>query len=338
MIYLFHGEDELTRSEELAKAKKRLGEPALASLNTTVFDGRKMNLVSLIQTCDALPFMSERRLVIVEDFWSRFEPPKGSKAKEKQPKISTADTALITGLQEYLPRLPKTTLLAFVESQTLSPTNPIFTTLPSDKKQVYVKECKPLAERDLGRWIEQRMKAKGGEIAPQAACELARFVGNELRLLDQELEKLLAYVGFQRPVTVSDVHKLVNEAQTNNVFALVDAIGLRRRERAVRYLHELLESGASPAYLLSMIERQFRILLQVKELQAQKFPPSQIQASLEISHAFIVEKSLKQAQNFSMERLESIYSQLAEVEQTIKTGQIDELLALDLLAVELCAG
>nr|MBC7244040.1 DNA polymerase III subunit delta [Chloroflexota bacterium] len=338
MLYLFHGEDEFTRSEALAKAKKSLGDPIVAGLNTTVFDGRKINLVTLIQACDALPFMSERRLVIVEEFWSKFEPPKEGKLRDKQPKISEADEAFFEGLKQYLPRLPETTYLAFVESRSLSPTNPVFRTLPLDKKWVYVKEFTPPAERDLGRWIEQRMKAKGGKITPQAAHALACLVGSELRVLDQELEKLLAYANFQRTVTLNDVHELVNEARTYNVFALVNAIGLRQRENAVRYLHKLLESGAAPAYLLTMIERQFRILLQVTELQSQGVKRAQIQKTLEIRHAFIVDKASEQAEKFSIERLESIYRRLAEVEQAIKTGQMDELLALDLLVVELCAG
>jgi len=337
MLYLFHGEDEFTRSAELAKLKERLGDPAMASLNMTVLDGRKVNLAALIQTCNTLPFMSDRRLVIVEDFWSRFELREGSRAKERQPQISAADAAFIKGLLEYLPRLPQTTRLVFIESRSLRPTNPVFSALPADKKQVYTKEFSPPAERDLGLWVEQRMKAKGGTITAQAAHELARLIGSDLRQLDQELEKLLAYANFQRPVTINDVHNLVSAKQLADVFDLVDAIGLRGGERAMRSLHELLDGGAPPLYLLSMIERQFRILLQVKELGAQGTSVAQMQKALGISHTFIIEKSLRQAQNFSMAQLESIYAHLAEVEQDIKTGEISELLALDLLVAELCA-
>ncbi|MBC7261917.1 MAG: DNA polymerase III subunit delta, partial [Chloroflexi bacterium] len=336
--YLFHGEDELTRSEELARWKTKLGDPALASLNTTILDGRKLDLSVLTRACETLPFMAERRVVIVENFWSKFEPPKESRGKEKRLRISATDAALIRELQQYLLKVPETTHLLFLESQALSQDNPAFHTLPTDKRRAYIKEFKPPMGDDLWRWIEQRMKNKGGAIMPQAAKELARLVGNELRQLDQELEKLVAYVNFQRPVTVTDVHKVASITLTGNIFALVDAIGLRQRERAIRCLHELLESGASPSYLLTMIERQFRILLQVKEMQAQRVAPSEMQTTLGISHAFIIEKSLRQTRNFTLERLEAILNRLAEVEQAIKTGQMDELLALDLLVVELCGG
>jgi DNA polymerase-3 subunit delta len=337
MLYLLHGTDEFTRSEELGKLKQKLGDPTVVSLNTTVLDGRKMTLAALVQTCDALPFMAKRRLVIVENFWSRFEPAEGSKSKEKPPKAPASDTALVKGLLEYLPRLPETTGLVFVESRSLHKANPAFNAVPSDqKKTAYVKEFNPPEEGELGRWVERRMKAKGGEIMPQAAQELARFTGGDLRQLDQELDKLWAHANFARPVSITDVHNLVNATQTDNVFALVDAIGLRQRERAMRVLHELLEAGAAPAYLLTMIERQFRILLQVKDMQARGCSSAEMQKTLGIRHSFIIDKSVRQAQNFSMATLESIYGRLADVEQKIKTGEIEDLLALDLLVIELC--
>jgi DNA polymerase-3 subunit delta len=337
VLYLLHGADEFTRSEKIAELKQKLGDPAVVSLNTTVLDGRKMTLPTLIQACDALPFMAKRRLVIVEGFWSRFEPTEGSKTKEKPPKMPASDSALIKGLLEYLPRLPRTTGLVFVESRSLQKTNPAFKAVPSDQKKVaYVKEFNPPKEGELGRWIQRRMKAKGGEILPQAAQELAGSVGSNLRQLDQELDKLGAHANYQRPVSSADVHSLVSATQTDSVFALVDAIGLRQREKAMRVLHELLEAGAAPLYLLSMIERQFRILLQVKDMQARGVARPDMQKTLGIRHSFIIQKSLRQAQNYSMAALESIYERLAGVEQKIKTGEIEDLLALDLLVIELC--
>ena len=338
MLYVLHGDDEFTRSEELAKLRSKLGDPTVASLNTTVLSGRDVNLSALVQACDALPFMAERRLVIVQDLLSRFEPKEGRKtSKDRQPKASAADAAFVKGLLEYLPRMPEAARLAFVESRPLSASNPVLIALPSDRKTVYIKEFEPPKGRELERWIEQRMVSKGGKIEPQAAQELARLAGNDLRQLDQELEKLLAYANFQRDITVSDVHSLVHAAQTVNVFALVDSIGLRQGDRATNYLHELLEGGAAPLYLLTMIERQFRILLQVKELHERRASMAEMQKALGIRQDWVIEKSLRQAQHFSLSHLEEIHRHLAEVEFNIKTGEITDVLALDLLVTELCA-
>ena len=64
MFYIFHGPDELSRAETLAKLKAQMGDPSLADLNTTILDGDSLTLGELQQVCDSLPFMSDRRLVI----------------------------------------------------------------------------------------------------------------------------------------------------------------------------------------------------------------------------------------------------------------------------------
>jgi len=337
MLYVLHGEDEFTRSEELAKLREKLGDPTVASLNTTVLSGDDVNMRNLIQACGALPFMAQRRLVIVQDFMSTLEPKERRRPKDKQPQVSAADAAFIKGLIEYLPRMPTATRLVFVESCKLKPGNPAFSSLPVDKKLVYIKEFTPPDPRDLPRWIERRMRDKGGNIHPQASVELARLIGKDLRQLDQELEKLLAYANYTRTVTLSDVHNLVSATQTASIFALVDSIGLRQSERAIGYLHKLLDDNAAPLYLLSMIERQFRILLQVKELRERRATQEEIQKTAGIRQDFVFRKSIAQAQNFSLPRLESIYAYLADVEWRIKSGQITDILALDTLVVELCA-
>jgi len=336
MLYVLHGEDEFSRSEQLTEWKARLGDPVTASLNTCVLDGRRVTLADLIEACDTLPFMGKRRLVVVEGFWSRFEPPRMGPAKGRQRKMSAADTALVSGLREYLPTMPDTTRLVFVEDRALGRANPAVSMLSKDKERVLVREYRPPSERDLGRWIKQRFAAKEGALTREAAQELASLVGANLRQLDQELEKLLAHANFERTVTREDVYSLVADRHMVSVFDLVDAIGLRQGDRATGCLHGLLDAGAAPLYLLHMIQRQFRILLQVKEMRSQGAGVGEIQSELGIRHRFVVEKALRQASRFSLARLESIFVHLAGLEQAIKTGRIADLLALDVLVAESC--
>jgi DNA polymerase-3 subunit delta len=336
MIYLFHGEDEFTRSEELAKLKTRLGGNAMVSLNVTTLKGRGLTLGSLVEACSALPFMSERRMVIVEDFWSSLEPRRRGKPPGGTDHTASQN-ALLQGLMDYLPRMPETTRLLFIESAPLGQTNPAHDMLPPEGDKVIVRQFRTPQRDALDRWVVERMRSKGGTIAPRAAHELTVRAGDNLRQLDQELEKLLAHTNYQGTVSLHEVRALVATTQPPRVFALVDAMGMRQEGAALRHLHELLDSGAAPLYLLSMVERQFRILLQVKDLAAKGVPLSRMQKTLGISHRFIVEKSLRQVARFSLNRLKAIHERLAEVEYSIKSGRISEVLALDLLVVETCS-
>jgi DNA polymerase-3 subunit delta len=327
MFYLFHGEDEFSRSETLAEFKEKMGDPGLAELNTTVFDGSKVTLGELQHACSSVPFMADRRLVIVEGLLTRLE----SKGEERA--LSAWQKEYLEGLIQYLQRLPETTRLVFVEDKSISQSNLVHRLALADERG-HVKEFKPPQGRELNRWIEERVRKKGGQISPAAVEELAAFVGNDLRLLDQEIEKLIAYVDLVRPISEDDVRLLVSYVREANIFEMVDALGQRDSQQAAKLLHQLLDEGEHPLALLGMIVRQFRTMIQVKELNAQGLSQQDIAARLGL-HRFVVKKAVRQAMNFSMEQLEVIYRKLLETDVAIKTGQMDEVLALDMLVVGL---
>jgi DNA polymerase-3 subunit delta len=327
MFYLFHGEDEFSRSETLADFKKKMGDPGLAELNTTVFDGSKVTLDELQHVCDSIPFMAARRLVIVEGLLTRLEP------KGKDEKRSAWQKEYLEGLTRYLPHLPETSRLVFVENKSISKNHPVHR-LALAEEGGHVREFEPPQGRQLNRWIEERVRKKGGQIEAVAIETLAAFVGNDLRLLDQEIEKLIAYANWARPISEDDVRLLVSSVQEANIFEMVDALGQRDGQRAAKLLHQLLDAGEHPLALLGMIVRQFRILIQVKELTERGLSQQEMATRLRLHH-FVVKKTMRQAMNFSMDQLEAIYGRLLETDVAIKTGQMDEMLALDMLVVGL---
>jgi DNA polymerase-3 subunit delta len=327
MFYLFHGKDEFSRSETLAGLKEKMGDPGLAELNTTVFDGSKVTLGELEHACGSVPFMADRRLVIVEGLLTHLE----SKGKEGAP--AAWQKEYLERLIQYLQRLPETTRLVLVEDRPVSKNNPVLR-LALAEKRGHVREFKTPQGKELSRWIEGRVRKKGGQINPAAVETLAAFVGGDLRLLDQEIEKLIAYADRPRPITEDDVRLLVSYVREANVFDMVDALGQRDGQQAAKLLHQLLDEGEHPLALLGMIVRQFRIMIQVKELNGQGLSQQEIAARLKL-HRFVVKKAVRQAMNFSMEQLEAIYRKLLETDVAIKTGQMDDVLALDMLVVAL---
>lgn len=324
MYYIFHGDDEFSLSEALTGLIGRMGDPGMVDINTTRLDGRSADLSELIHACDAVPFLGERRLVIVEQMLERFDPRRGGR--------SEADQALVEGLRDYLGDLPDTTRLVFVETKTLHVNNPILRQA-RDQSDAYVEEFTVLKPRMIAGWITQRVKGKGAEIEARAAAALSAYGGEDLRLLDQEIEKLLAYTN-GAPITEADVRRVVPTATESDIFAMVDALGQRKGHQALIRLHELVEAGEPATYLLYMITRQFRILTQVKELLNQGVPPPTVASRLSL-HPFVAKKAQAQARNFSLTQLEGIYSRILDTDEAIKTGRLDAELALDLLVAEL---
>jgi len=329
MFYILHGEDEFSRSEALMEMKAKMGDPAMSDLNTTILDGNKVTLAGLMHACDTVPFLTDRRLVIVEGLLTRLGAEgDGQPAWKKE---------YLEGLIAYLKRLPESTRLVFVESESLSPGHPVLKMALADKKRGYAREFRLPTSGQLRGWITDRVKKKGGEIEMAAAEELAAFVGSDLRLLDQELDKLVTYVDRARTITRADVHLLVSYVQQASVFEMVDALGRHDGEQALQLLHRLLDGGEHPLSLLGMIVRQFRIMIQVKDLAGRGVPPARIGSQLGL-HPFVAEKGLQHSQSFSMRQLEAIYRKLLETDLAIKTGQMDQVLALDMLVAGLSRG
>ena len=271
--------------------------------------------------------MAERRLVIVEGLLTHL----ASRGKKRA--LSAWQKEYLEKLTQYLKHLPETTRLVFVENKCINKNTPVHR-LALAEEHGHVKEFKPPQRRELNRWIKERAKKKGGQISPAAVETLAAFVGNDLRLLDQEIEKLVVYVDGARPISEDDVRLLVSYVQEANIFAMVDALGQRNGQRAARLLHQLLDAGEHPLALLGMIVRQFRIMIQVKELSGQGLSQQDMATRLKL-HPFVVKKTTRQAMNFSMEQLETVYRRLLEIDVAIKTGEMNDVLALDMLVVGL---
>lgn len=317
-FFVFHGGDEFTQSETLADLKSQMGDPAMVELNTSHFEGRTVTLGELMHACNTLPFLASKRLVIVDGLIEH----SSNKGRENDRKT----------LLEYLPTLPPTTRLVLIEKKTLSAKNP-FIKLAETSPIGFSKTFQTPKGSSLEQWISKRVQAHGGTIHPFAAALLASDIGDDLRLLEMEIAKLLAYVKYSRPIETKDVELLTPYAAQANIFALVDAIGQRQGQKAATLLHSRLEAGNEPLYLLAMIIRQVRLLVQVKEKLGQQYRPDEIARDIKI-HPYVASKLSQQALNFTLPQLEATHRQLLDIDIAIKTGRIDPAAALDLLVAE----
>ena len=317
MFYFFHGDDAYSQKETLARLLNKLGDPALLDLNTTRFSG-VMPFVALRQACDALPFLAPARVVIVTDLF-----------------VAKPGKEFLAELLAYLPQLPDKTRLVFLESQALRENNK-FLQLARETKNGYEKPFVRLRGGEVERWIQTRVEEKNGHISRQAAHMLAVNAGNDLALLDNELEKLVVYKGFGEAATIesADVAKLSPYVAEANIFDLVDALGNRNGKRASLLLQQKLNEGTDPFFLFSMFIRQFRLLIQVKELAEAGYRPQGISRELK-QHSYVVGKLYQQARGFSLQELEQIYRHLLEIDIDVKTGQAELLTSLELLVANL---
>ena len=328
MIYLFHGNEEFGRSERIAALKVRLGD--VADMNTTVLSGRGLGRETLLHHCDVPPFLGDYRLVIVNDLLTGLEKSKNAEGKPSQ---SARD--FLSWLAQTLPSFPASTILVLNESKKIPARNPVLkaATKLGDGAEVKLFTTPQVKRGELAAWVKNRAKARGIRLDRGVAEDLASFVGPNLRLLDSEMEKLALYAG-KRPVTKQDVALLSPYAREASIFDMVDALGNRQTARAFRLLAQMRNQGAHPLYLLTMIVRQYRILLQVKDAMSRGMKKDEIASTLKL-HPYPTQKAMTQARNYRPEQLTAIYDRLLETDVAIKTGRLEMNLALDMLVVEL---
>jgi len=328
MIYLFHGDEEFGKKERINALKAGLGD--LVDINTTELDGRSATYQELQHHCDVPPFLGEYRLVIVSNLLSRLV---GSKTKGG--KSTGASTDFTAWLVDYLPTVPETTQLVFSEDKRILKSNRVLKAVVKlgESGEIVEFSAPSMRGNELERWVVQHAKQMDVQLARGVATDLASFIGPNLRLIDSEMSKLAVYAG-DRQVTQEDVRLLVPYAQDANIFDMVDALGHRRTVQAFRLLAQLRNEGAHPLYLLTMIVRQYRILIQVKELMEHGLDLDNIAKRIKL-HTYPTKKAMAQARQYSSQQLRSIYDRLLDTDVAIKTGQMEANLALDILVVEL---
>jgi DNA polymerase-3 subunit delta len=317
MITLLFGADELARSEALAGIKAEIP-PDLADLNMTVLDGKKLRLDALVAACEAFPFIADRRLVIVNELL------KNLKAGKERDQI-----------RDYLDRVPPTCDLVFVESD-FDKRNPIFTYLKKiDGKGAHVLEFQPKEGAELLRWLNERAKMLDVALDGPAAQRLVEYLGGEGRVLANELGKLASYVGRGGRITLQTVDTMTQNEQEQKLFAFIDELSQRRRGAALQSLRRLFADGQAATYILFMVARQVRILLNIKELAGQRMRPDEIARQVG-QQPFIVRKAMEQVRGFSDAELLQLHDRVLELDRASKTGRIEPEVGLEMLVVELC--
>jgi DNA polymerase-3 subunit delta len=226
--------------------------------------------------------------------------------------------------------MQETTILVVLAEEALEAGNPLVKAAEQYGKVIQNTLPKGTA---LENWITKRAKHLGVSITPEAKKLLGDFIGNNLRLLANELDKLATYVGKGATITLDDIRQLSAQVQEARIFDLTDALAQRNRQQALNILHDLLSDGEPPLKLLSTITSQIRSLLLVKELAQKGMRAPQIVSALGMA-PFIVDKSLRQVSKFSPAQLESAYRQLLATDAALKRSRLTPEMALDLLVVQ----
>lgn len=360
MFLVYYGTDEYSAREELDRLRATGG----FDINQDVFTGDEADLGRIRVICDTLPFLSERRLVVVfglpkqkraagkvsdeddgegatdddasaDDASDEAEENAATNGKSKQGKKPDA-RAFVKALLEYAPKIPETATLVVVAMQDLQERKPSATLtalVQGAQKYGSAKQFTTPTGAQLERWVAQRAKAVDATITPEAARLLIEAVGDNPRALAGEIEKLRVYVGKGASIDAAAVQALTPDLRQSRSFDLTDALARRQHARALALLHEFLADGQAPLYILGMVASQTRSLIQVKALSERGLRAGEIAETAGMA-PFVVEKSLQLARQFTFAQLNAAHHAALAVDVALKSSRMTPEMALDLLLLQ----
>ncbi len=327
--HVLHGDTYLVQ-RRLSRLEAEAGAEDVLDANRHRLMGLQTNINELVAICNALPFIDSHRLVVVEGLLATFERRPG-RGRRRSSDNQASGGALGTweGLDRAIAGMPDTTLLIFLDA-TLPDTNPMLQHL---REAAEIHGSPTPSGEALARWIKATVEEKGASISPSAIGSLTEMGGGDLWSLDNELEKLSLFAAGAR-IEESHVNELVHLARESNVFAAVDAMIDGRQSVALSLLHELRQDGKEAPYIISMVERQLRLMALARDAVDREIPQRELGSHLGTNSQFVVRKSMEQARRHSWSDIMWRYQRLLEADLAIKQGKLEPNLALELLAAD----
>lgn len=312
--YLFFGsESYLIRNYEKALTESILP-PGSEAMNHDIFEEKRASAQGIMAAGETLPFLNDWRFITVRN--SGFFQ-KGN-AKEEGEK-----------LLDYIASLPENLCILFVEEKVEKNTR----LYKAVQKYGEVVEFKLPTEKELCMWVKKSLAKEGIDITDGVIQFFLQMIASDMESIAQELQKLVAYKGGSGTVEIADIQQVCTPSLEARVFELVRAVMEKKAAKAIEIYHNLILLKESPYMVLSLITRQFRLILESTLLSAEGLDNNAIAQRLELRE-FAVREYIRQGRRFAISGWKKALEDCLQADLDIKTGRINERIAVELLIMK----
>ena len=208
-----------------------------------------------------------------------------------------------------------------------------------------------IRRESLAAFLDQRLRRARKRIDPQAREAVLSRCGNELWAVDQEIEKLLLYVGEAETVAFADVEEIFTDQSESWVFDLTDSLGERNALQALGFLRRLMANGEYPLRVLGAIASQVRRLLSARQLldhelariwrrrmsytEFQQRVPADTEG-LPTKSPYANYLTLQRAERFTLPELKGFLRLIQETDERLKSSGHQPQAVMERLILEMC--
>ena len=306
-VYLLYGEERYLVNQNRDNLMKFLN-PEGDTMNVNTYVGAGLNIKEVIDVAETLPFFAEHRIIYIENCgWF-------SGGGEE--------------LAEYIPTAPESTIFIFVE-QTADRRSKLLKTVANEGVVVnYVRQTAATLEV----WVKGRVRQAGKSMAPGVISYFVRKAGDNMQLLEQELEKLISYAYEKTEITAQDVNDICVTTLEDRIFEMIDAVSKKDQKTTMNLYHDLLALKVSPVKILALLNTEFSKLYAMKEAFDRNIPKAEIARRLGMQE-FMVTKRMPILGKYNLTQLRECLEQGVAADQSFKEGKITDQLATEILLI-----
>jgi len=312
-LYLFYGEEEFLIQEAVDLIVNSVVDPGARDFNFNTVYGRDSSASEVVNLCQTLPFMSEKRLVIVKDI----DAYKASDLEELVPYLKDPSPHTCLVMLSNQGKYDKKTVVSAVDANGA------------------VTRFFPLLDREIISWIEDQARSRGMSIHRDAVQFLFQALGNDLQKIGNELEKVQIFLKGEKTITYETARTVAGDFREYTSFDLADAVGSKNGEKALVILSRLLQEGEAPVGLLGSITWNFRRLMLAKSMEAEGMGPGEVVKALRvIFHQANLFK--EQMRKYTLDELKEVFAILLSTDKALKSGGLNGKLLLERMILRLC--
>ena len=316
--YVFCGLDEELIKEGIELIIKNTLDESLLDLNYIRLDGLTTTYDDIMNACETMPFMGEKKIVVVY------------RANFLKDKSDAQGTKVYNEILKYLSDLPSyTTLIMYYLFNDKRDTPKKGTKVKALDKVTKVVHFDKLKRDRYYKKVEEIFKENGKEIGKIELRYFAEKVQNNFDVIRREIDKLISYTN-GRSITRNDIDKLISNSNEDDIFDLVDFISQKNVEKTMDLLYELLTKSDQHMAIIANIENNFKRLYEVKVLLKNGYNINDIASRFKLP-TFICEKIVNQSHKFSIKQLEKIMGICLSTENKLKSSGVDKDMEMEFM-------
>jgi len=175
---------------------------------------------------------------------------------------------------------------------------------------------------------------KNKTLSEENAQVMVDIVGENRSMLEDQLEKICIFLNQKKEITIETIQQVSSELKQFNIFDLQNALGVKDKAKALLVTNNLLDNGAEPTFIITMLTRYFTGLSKITELKSKNIPASEA-ARVVGTHPYFYPGYVRARTLFSDKKLVEVFRSLLKADVSVKTTSSDNKTVITLLIAEI---